>query len=719
MTNSVQDHRSPEKLREARYLARNREEEYRKHKRYALEATEYDIQDHGIAASRDYKWKDLLDRDDVLIIDTETTGIDEYGEILEIGIVNTKGETITDKIFDPQERAPRHDERAHRLNRMDLVAMGAEPWTKSHQAIKDTLENASVILAWNADYDTRLLQQTCERWGVSNPNLKQVRCIMKEYSGTGFYQTLESTFERHCYALTQTHRATDDCYLVLEVMRAVAKESGEYQDDREIIRPFKPRKERKLNTATTASELERERRQRARSFSRKRKQRHPIQGNAPKYPEATPQTPEELAEELRWMHPEDEGIDLTEAIAKLSERFGKKVDTPKLKAAPARAKVDADRPIDAAANELARELKEARYLQPKSRKGYKARTTQKKGRKGRRIRFTGPRPVLKTRSANEIAELHAIFQRAEESRLKAKAAEESKAAETRLNERLKAHEERDITRTLNNISRNRRAATLAKRLQRLENATTLQSYGLEGNVRYTNAVQNGIVNAACFNWQELLYGRNNEYPQGNPHTVSIDFEINKEHEATEIGITNAAGETLLDSLIDAPSGQSGRFNDEFNLSTENIRRRGTPTFKELYPRIKEILENADTCIAWNAKHDFGHILAEECKRNSLKAPKIKTIRCAMEEFSVGSGRQHLETTSWALVRNAGTQQHRACVDAELTIDVMKGAVKAIPDRIAAIVASNGMGEAPRNERLKPLRKLVDFCFVPSNCSRGK
>ena len=73
-------------------------------------------------------WKSLLDRRDVLIIDTETTGIDDNAELVEISIINTTGATVYNELVMPQGHIPHAATRIHGLTREKLEGARALPW---------------------------------------------------------------------------------------------------------------------------------------------------------------------------------------------------------------------------------------------------------------------------------------------------------------------------------------------------------------------------------------------------------------------------------------------------------------------------------------------------------------------------------------------------------------------------------------------------------------
>ena len=52
-------------------------------------------------------WPALLDRDDVLVVDVETTGVGQRAEVVEVGIVDTTGKVRLHVLSMPQSRMPR------------------------------------------------------------------------------------------------------------------------------------------------------------------------------------------------------------------------------------------------------------------------------------------------------------------------------------------------------------------------------------------------------------------------------------------------------------------------------------------------------------------------------------------------------------------------------------------------------------------------------------
>ena len=116
-------------------------------------------------------WPELLDRPDVLILDSETTRLGENGEIVEIAIIDTTGEAVLDRLVLPVGRIAAGAARVHGITRDMLRAADAQPWPATHARAVRLLRAASAVLIYNADFDRDMLEQTAARHGRRFPRL--------------------------------------------------------------------------------------------------------------------------------------------------------------------------------------------------------------------------------------------------------------------------------------------------------------------------------------------------------------------------------------------------------------------------------------------------------------------------------------------------------------------------------------------------------------------
>lgn len=170
-------------------------------------------------------WGELLDREDVLILDTETTGLEQYDEVIEVGVIDTTGAERFHSLVMPKGRINPKAREVHGITQRFLKANDAPEWPAVYAELMPSLKAASVILAWNAQFDRRLLRQSGRIWGC-RPQLPQMtwRDLLNDYrETTDFRCRLADAVRRENAQLSgQTHRAMGDCQAVLAVMRAIA-----------------------------------------------------------------------------------------------------------------------------------------------------------------------------------------------------------------------------------------------------------------------------------------------------------------------------------------------------------------------------------------------------------------------------------------------------------------------------------------------------------------
>ena len=179
-------------------------------------------------------WPRLLERDDVLILDTETTGLDGNAEIIDIALIDTRGATRFNALAMPGRPVPREASRIHGITDAMLRRHKAPDWPTLYAQLRPLLDAATLVVVYNAAYDRRLLQQTCALHGLAPPDLVW-RCAMLDYAAYRremhpCYQNyrwhkLEAAWRRECRVPAQQpqeHRALGDCRAVLALMRSVA-----------------------------------------------------------------------------------------------------------------------------------------------------------------------------------------------------------------------------------------------------------------------------------------------------------------------------------------------------------------------------------------------------------------------------------------------------------------------------------------------------------------
>ena len=171
----------------------------------------------------------LLGRTDVLILDTETTGLKD-AEVIEVALVDTTGAVRLNTLLKPQ--TPVMNPYAQRVHGISLGALQSQPsWPEVLPEFVALAKDATV-LAWNAPFDARMLEQTSARWRLPHPKPLYV-CAMRLYAQThgrssyGLHKAvvtegLEALLTQH-----SSHRALGDVMFVYELLKRLAQQPDE------------------------------------------------------------------------------------------------------------------------------------------------------------------------------------------------------------------------------------------------------------------------------------------------------------------------------------------------------------------------------------------------------------------------------------------------------------------------------------------------------------
>lgn len=113
---------------------------------------------------------------DPLFLDTETTGLDDDAEIVEIAILDAEGNILLQELCRPSKpMAPE----AAAVNKIDPAELDdAQPWPSIAGQVASLLAGRLVI-CHNADYDARLIRQTCRIHNTPAPAPAEWGCTLQ------------------------------------------------------------------------------------------------------------------------------------------------------------------------------------------------------------------------------------------------------------------------------------------------------------------------------------------------------------------------------------------------------------------------------------------------------------------------------------------------------------------------------------------------------------
>jgi len=160
-------------------------------------------------------------RNGALFLDTETTGVDESAEIIEIAVINNDGGLVYESLIRPKVLITPKLTALHGINN-EMVAEAPEFWEVYNDLCSKL--DGRLIIAYGADFDARMFRQTCELY-----DLKDVSChwgcamqMYQDHIGREKRIKLSDAAEQcRVSRLGKAHRARADAETMLQLVSVV------------------------------------------------------------------------------------------------------------------------------------------------------------------------------------------------------------------------------------------------------------------------------------------------------------------------------------------------------------------------------------------------------------------------------------------------------------------------------------------------------------------
>lgn len=160
------------------------------------------------------EWANRTLNSDAVILDTETTGLSGMDEVIQMAAIDMRGNQVFYSLFKPACSIHPSAAAVHQMTEQHLV--DAPAINDMEPQLREVLDGRMVI-AYNADFDRRLLNQTFAAHRLSLAWLSKLswQCAMKAWTG---YMGLKKAPKLE----NSDHTAMGDCLATLDLLRQMA-----------------------------------------------------------------------------------------------------------------------------------------------------------------------------------------------------------------------------------------------------------------------------------------------------------------------------------------------------------------------------------------------------------------------------------------------------------------------------------------------------------------
>lgn len=174
--------------------------------------------------------QDLMKRDNFYVLDTETTGFGNTDEVIQIGVVDKNGTVVMNQLIKPSFPIPPGSSSVHGIYDSDVEDA---PGYKDVYVNLSTLLAGEVLIAYNMDFDWRLMQQSNARYRLPDFRTGKRHCAMKQYAKfNGKWNSNRRSYSWHKLGdavklegliVENAHDAVGDVLMTLALIRKIAE----------------------------------------------------------------------------------------------------------------------------------------------------------------------------------------------------------------------------------------------------------------------------------------------------------------------------------------------------------------------------------------------------------------------------------------------------------------------------------------------------------------
>ena len=163
---------------------------------------------------------ELLKGSKFVVVDTETTGLNSYDEVVQVGILSPDGTIIMDELVKPTRQIPIEAQMIHGIT--NQMVEDKRTIAQLEPRLRACLEG-HIVVAYNADFDMRMLWQSLQIHSPESAWLEMLTWVdvMKPYANFrgGKWQRLANACAQLGIPVVDDHSAIGDCRLTLAILQ--------------------------------------------------------------------------------------------------------------------------------------------------------------------------------------------------------------------------------------------------------------------------------------------------------------------------------------------------------------------------------------------------------------------------------------------------------------------------------------------------------------------
>lgn len=182
-------------------------------------------------------FKAMIKVGDFVVLDTETTGLNQQSEICQLAVIDSSGATLMDTLLKPVRPIPAAASRIHGIYDSDVV--NAPTWPQVVEDLKRIVAGRNLVI-YNAKYDRNMMHCSGEAWNMPKFEWKKHAnfwCAMdafseiygewNEYYQSYRWQKLTLAASYYSLPVINAHAALGDCLMTLGVVMSMVESKSD------------------------------------------------------------------------------------------------------------------------------------------------------------------------------------------------------------------------------------------------------------------------------------------------------------------------------------------------------------------------------------------------------------------------------------------------------------------------------------------------------------